>query len=107
MLMHNRIGRVFASLLIVVAIPSCGPSKSDDPATGGAPATPATTSAEETAGWTPQVSGTTSTLRAVSFADASNGWAVGDFGTVVHTSDGGASWTPQASGTTHFLNHVR
>lgn len=104
--MRNSIGRVSVLLLIAVSIPSCGPSKSSDTEMAGAPATPATTSAEETTGWTAQVSGTTATLRAVSFADPQHGWAVGDFGTVVHTSDGGASWSPQASGTTHFLNQV-
>jgi photosystem II stability/assembly factor-like uncharacterized protein len=28
----------------------------------------------------------------ISFPDANNGWAVGSYGTIVHTSDGGKSW---------------
>ena len=37
-------------------------------------------------------------LRAVSFPDAGNGWAVGSGGTVLVTNDGGADWSPQHSG---------
>ncbi len=36
-------------------------------------------------------------LSGVSFVDANNGWAVGDYGTLWHTSNGGASWTSQTS----------
>jgi photosystem II stability/assembly factor-like uncharacterized protein len=35
----------------------------------------------------------------VDFVDTLNGWAVGDAGTIRHTSDGGATWTGQTSGT--------
>jgi photosystem II stability/assembly factor-like uncharacterized protein len=35
------------------------------------------------------------TLTAVTFVDASNGWAVGHGGTVLHTADGGEHWTVQ------------
>jgi photosystem II stability/assembly factor-like uncharacterized protein len=42
----------------------------------------------------------------VSFTDASNGWAVGSGGTIVHTSDGGLTWTPQNSGTSSGLSSV-
>jgi photosystem II stability/assembly factor-like uncharacterized protein len=38
------------------------------------------------------------TLRAVHFVDASEGWAVGDDGVILHTIDGGQSWERQASG---------
>jgi len=31
-------------------------------------------------------------LYAVSFVDAQNGWAVGDFGNILNTTDGGATW---------------
>ena len=34
-------------------------------------------------------------LRDVQFIDASNGWAVGEYGTIVHTTNGGASWYEQ------------
>jgi photosystem II stability/assembly factor-like uncharacterized protein len=36
-----------------------------------------------------------STLTAVSFADAKNGWAVGHWGAILHTADGGEHWTVQ------------
>lgn len=38
------------------------------------------------------------TLTAVSFADAEQGWAVGHGGVVLHSSDGGATWLRQADG---------
>jgi photosystem II stability/assembly factor-like uncharacterized protein len=41
--------------------------------------------------------------RAVFFLDASNGWAVGDGGKIVRTSDGGTTWSTQSSGTTQAL----
>jgi photosystem II stability/assembly factor-like uncharacterized protein len=37
-------------------------------------------------------------LYAVRFADASNGWAVGDAALIYHTRDGGATWTEQGAG---------
>ena len=42
-------------------------------------------------------------LYCVSFADALHGWAVGDGGTILATTDGGATWEPQSSGTTDAL----
>jgi photosystem II stability/assembly factor-like uncharacterized protein len=57
-------------------------------------------------GWTPQVSGTTQSLNGVSFPDASHGWAVGNGGTILATSNGGTTWTPQVSGTTQNLYSV-
>jgi photosystem II stability/assembly factor-like uncharacterized protein len=41
-----------------------------------------------------------STLTAVSFADAQHGWAVGHDGVVLHSADGGRSWTRQLDGDT-------
>jgi predicted CXXCH cytochrome family protein len=38
------------------------------------------------------------TMRAVSFRDASTGWIAGDTGLVLFTQDGGATWTSQKSG---------
>jgi photosystem II stability/assembly factor-like uncharacterized protein len=38
-----------------------------------------------------------SALTGVSFADADQGWAVGHWGVVLHTADGGESWTLQRS----------
>src|SRR5262249_33129424 len=43
------------------------------------------------------------TLRGASFVDANSGTAVGDYGTIVRTTDGGNSWTIQSSGTTQTL----
>lgn len=40
-----------------------------------------------------------STLTAVSFADAKNGWAVGHWGAILHTADGGEHWTVQRTDT--------
>jgi photosystem II stability/assembly factor-like uncharacterized protein len=40
-----------------------------------------------------------STLTGVSFADARNGWAVGHWGVILHTADGGATWDMQRSDT--------
>jgi len=31
----------------------------------------------------------------VFFSDARNGWIVGEFGTILHTEDGGGTWQPQ------------
>jgi hypothetical protein len=42
----------------------------------------------------------------VYFADAHTGWAVGDFGTILATRDGGNSWEPQKSGTDKNLGSV-
>ena len=39
-------------------------------------------------------------LTGVSFPDASNGWAVGIVGAILHTSNGGANWAKQTSGFT-------
>lgn len=38
-----------------------------------------------------------STLTAVTFADASNGWAVGHWGAILKTTDGGQTWMQQRS----------
>ena len=42
-------------------------------------------------------------LSGVSFTDANTGTAVGDHGTILRTTNGGASWTAQSSGTTNWL----
>jgi photosystem II stability/assembly factor-like uncharacterized protein len=53
--------------------------------------------------WIAQTSGTTNTLFAVSFTDASTGTAVGTLGTILRTTDGGVTWTAQTSNTTNTL----
>lgn len=45
-------------------------------------------------------------LRDVDFADSLNGTAIGDAGTILHTSDGGQTWIPQQSGTTEDLYSI-
>jgi len=55
--------------------------------------------------WKKQVSGTTSHLWQIHFADSRTGWVVGNGGTILRTIDGGKTWTKQDSGTT--LNLVR
>ncbi|UCD56149.1 MAG: hypothetical protein JSV16_09930, partial [Candidatus Hydrogenedentota bacterium] len=46
------------------------------------------------------------TLRSVCFADANTGTAVGDCGTILRTTDGGATWVSQTSGTSNHLYGV-
>ncbi|WP_164101427.1 YCF48-related protein [Candidatus Laterigemmans baculatus] len=45
-------------------------------------------------------------LRDIFFADPDRGWAVGDLGVILVTSDGGNVWVPQSSGTTGNLRSV-
>ena len=57
-------------------------------------------------GWNwgnPQPQG--NTLRAVEF-EGSLGFAAGDFGTLLRTSDGGATWTGVGTGTTTAMTHI-
>ena len=42
-------------------------------------------------------------LTSVHFTDCNNGWIAGDYGTILHTSDGGNSWGKQSSGTSNLL----
>ena len=66
-------------------------------------ALPASASAD---GWVAQTSGTTSVLRGIAFSDATHGWAVGDNGTILATTNGGATWNPQSSGSYVDLHAV-
>ena len=52
----------------------------------------------DTRGWQPVPSGVTSTLLDIDFVDSTHGWAVGQDGTIIATSDGGETWYSQASG---------
>ncbi len=45
-------------------------------------------------------------LRALAFVDARNGWAVGDQGTILHTTDAGLTWTAQTPPATVLLEGV-
>ncbi len=73
--------------LVALSIVSC--AGSDERAFEG----PASLSA------TPVFHNPTSTLQAVHFVDAERGWAVGDGGTVLATTDSGRTWTVQGGGT--------
>ncbi len=46
-------------------------------------------------------------MHAVHFNDTNEGWAVGDWGLIVHTTDGGQSWERQESGVANWLRSVQ
>lgn len=50
------------------------------------------------ANWQRQGTGQALPLNAIHFVDATNGWAVGEMGTVLATRDGGATWVVQRCG---------
>jgi photosystem II stability/assembly factor-like uncharacterized protein len=56
-------------------------------------------------GWTEIASGTTNDLNDVYFKDATTGWAVGNLGTLIGTSDG-LTWTPVDLGITDDLTSI-
>ena len=58
-------------------------------------------------GWVLQATNTSNDLQDVYFIDATTGWTVGQFGTILKTTDGGDTWSPQISGTAQQLNSVR
>ncbi len=58
--------------------------------------------------WEAQDTGTAEdVLTDIFFLDDKHGWAVGENGLVLHTSNGGGKWTPQTSGTEETLRSVR
>jgi photosystem II stability/assembly factor-like uncharacterized protein len=56
--------------------------------------------------WVAQNSGTTSNLNSVYFTDVNTGYTVGDSGTILKTTDGGANWALQNSYTSALLASV-
>lgn len=56
--------------------------------------------------WVPQQSGTTMDLWGVSFSDADNGFAVGNWGTILRTTDGGQNWLNQRGITGNHFSSV-
>ena len=56
--------------------------------------------------WSPVDSGTTSNLNGAILLDAGTGFAVGDTGTILKSTDAGATWTPLTSGTSNTLHGV-
>ena len=57
-------------------------------------------------GWQFQTSGVTGELKDVFMVNANRGWAVGDGGTILLTTNGGSSWSVQSSGVTDDLRNV-
>jgi photosystem II stability/assembly factor-like uncharacterized protein len=56
--------------------------------------------------WFPVDSGTTNNLNGAYLLDAGTGFAVGDAGTILKTTDAGATWVPLTSGTARTLHDV-
>ena len=56
--------------------------------------------------WYQQNSGTTANLNSVHFIDANIGWAVGDSGKILHTTNAGQEWIMQMSGTLENLYDI-
>jgi photosystem II stability/assembly factor-like uncharacterized protein len=56
--------------------------------------------------WIEQDSGTTVDLHSIQFLDAENGYAVGEAGTVLKTSDGGATWTDRSVSTPYAVRDL-
>ncbi len=56
--------------------------------------------------WVYQKSSTSVALNGIAFPDSVNGWAVGDAGVILHTSNAGVTWTHQFSHTTAQLTAV-
>ena len=45
--------------------------------------------------WQQQASGVGNSLISVFFLDEMKGWAVGNYGAIIHTTDGGENWSQQ------------
>lgn len=56
--------------------------------------------------WVLQNSGTQLNLNSIFFYNANTGWAVGDGGIILKTTNGGSNWITQSSGTTDNLYSV-
>jgi len=57
-------------------------------------------------GWFKQTSGATAAVYGVAFSDAAHGWAVGEGGVIVATTNGGVAWSAQTSGSSELLTSV-
>ncbi len=56
--------------------------------------------------WYQQNSGTQLNLNSIFFIDSNAGWAVGDSGIILNTTNGGTNWTNQSGATSDNLNSV-
>ncbi len=57
-------------------------------------------------GWELQTSGVNVNLFDIDCVSSTECWAVGDSGTILHTTDGGVNWVLQSSGTTEDLRGI-
>ena len=57
--------------------------------------------------WIQQTSPTVSTLSSIHATDSNDVWAVGGFGVLLHTTDGGDVWTQEAAGTNTLLRSIQ
>jgi photosystem II stability/assembly factor-like uncharacterized protein len=56
--------------------------------------------------WSAATSGTTNNLNGAYLLDSGIGFAVGDAGTILKTTDAGVTWSPLTSGTTNALHDI-
>ena len=93
---RTNAGLIAAICLVLVPVPV---------AATGAPSAPTAAAPGSWSRQSPQPTG--QRLNAVDMASATQAWAVGEHGAIVHTEDGGATWREQRGGTTEPLNAVR
>jgi photosystem II stability/assembly factor-like uncharacterized protein len=60
----------------------------------------------QTTPWKKLQSPVSSTLRSLTFVDSLTGWAAGESGTIIHTTDGGNSWEIQNSTVQTFITDI-
>ncbi|MBL8005919.1 MAG: T9SS type A sorting domain-containing protein [Ignavibacteria bacterium] len=56
--------------------------------------------------WLRQQSPVSTVLLNCVFTDSLNGWAAGDSGVIIHTSDGGNNWLIQSTPVTYYINDI-
>jgi photosystem II stability/assembly factor-like uncharacterized protein len=56
--------------------------------------------------WVKQNTSTDTRLLRCSFPDTSNGWACGDMGTIIHTSNGGTNWIIQSTPIDFYIHDI-
>jgi photosystem II stability/assembly factor-like uncharacterized protein len=65
-----------------------------------------TVSSQVLSQWIPQNSGTTNRFMTCFFLDDNLGWAAGNLGTIVKTTNGGQNWTSQSISTTDHIHSI-
>jgi photosystem II stability/assembly factor-like uncharacterized protein len=89
--------------LLCVAASLCAGCRNDHTATGLLPP-PSTNNGGSWEWQNPLPQG--NTLNDLAFVDALYGWAVGDNGTIMHTTDGGSTWVMQSSLVEYSLRRI-